>query len=75
MNPNNSGVFRLTRLSHRGTALVLSARMCVLMTMTARNVDIVISAMFMQKYVPESRTHRDDEPFSMSDSIKLNQIS
>jgi len=45
-----------TRLSQRGTTLVLSPRMCVLMTMAARNDDKVISAMFMQKYVPETRS-------------------
>jgi len=40
---------KLTRLSQRGTALVLSPRMCVFMTMTARNDDKVISVIFTQK--------------------------
>ena len=47
-----------TRLSQRGTAFVLSPRMCVLMTMAARNEDKVMSAMFMQKYVPAIRSVR-----------------
>jgi len=45
-----------TRFSHRGTTLVLSPRMCVFMTMLARNADKVISAMLTQKYVPTTRT-------------------
>ena len=42
----------LTRLSHGGTLFLRSPRMWVWMMTTARNMDSVMSIMFIQKYAP-----------------------
>lgn len=45
-------IMLLTFLSQMGTLFLRSPRICVLMTIIARNVDSVINIMFMQKYAP-----------------------